>query len=348
MKRPGMRKKTAINRHQYGLSLIETMVAMVLGIVIIGAVITTLVSNKQTYRMSESLSRIQENARFALDTLNYRIRMSGYTGCYGDLSSVDENTLDGIDTSDFKWRLNGVDGYEAGTAPSELAGALADSDVLIVRGMNEGIEIVSGTNSSLSIATSNNVFAVADLAMVSDCNQATIFQVTDISESAGTTTLTFATGAETPGNSVDTFVNLYGKGALVGRLQTHAYYIRNGLNGRPSLYQSTLANDVSLDTQELVPGIENLQVVYGIDNDSDHYADNYQNAAAITDWPEVVSIRFALLISSVDDNLISQSRSYSFSTADFMFNKDATPTVAADRRIKRTFTGFAALRNRTL
>lgn len=348
MKQPRLDTNPTSYRQQRGLSLIETMIALVLGIVIIGAVIITLISNKQTYRMSESLSRMQENARFALDTLNYRIRMSGYTGCYGDLSSVDENTLDSIDTTDFKWRLNSVDGYEAGAAPSELAGALAGSDVLIVRGMNEGIEIVSGTNSSLSIASSNNIFAAGDLAMVSNCNQATIFQVTNISDSAGTTTLTFAIGAETPGNSVDTFVNLYSKGARVGRLQTHAFYIRNGLNGRPSLYQSTLANNVTFDAKELVPNIENLQVVYGVDNDSDRYADNYQNATAITDWPEVVSIRFALLISSTDDNLTSLARSYSFSTSAFTFNEDATPTVAADRRIKRTFTGFAALRNRTL
>ena len=72
-------KQTA--RKQYGFSLIEIMISMVLSLVLIGGVIEIFVANKQTYRMEEALSRTQENARYAVEYLQREIRMAGYFGC---------------------------------------------------------------------------------------------------------------------------------------------------------------------------------------------------------------------------------------------------------------------------
>ena len=39
------------------------------------------VSNKATYEITNDLSRLQENARFALEAMSFDLRMAGYYGC---------------------------------------------------------------------------------------------------------------------------------------------------------------------------------------------------------------------------------------------------------------------------
>jgi len=64
---------------QKGLTLVEIMVAMVIGIIIMGGVINVYSSSKSSYNMQAGISRMQENARFALDILSMHISMAGYT-----------------------------------------------------------------------------------------------------------------------------------------------------------------------------------------------------------------------------------------------------------------------------
>ena len=63
---------------QRGLTLIEIMVALLIGSFLLAGVIQIFIVNKQTYRVQENLSRMQENGRFAMDYLNRYIRLAGY------------------------------------------------------------------------------------------------------------------------------------------------------------------------------------------------------------------------------------------------------------------------------
>jgi len=65
-------------RRQTGLSLVELMVALVVGLLLLGGVIEIFVANKQTYRVAEASARIQENARFAAEILGRYLRIAGY------------------------------------------------------------------------------------------------------------------------------------------------------------------------------------------------------------------------------------------------------------------------------
>ena len=65
-------------RQQQGLTLIEIMVALLIGAFLLAGVIQIFIVNKQTYRVQENLSRMQENGRFAIDYLNRYIRLAGY------------------------------------------------------------------------------------------------------------------------------------------------------------------------------------------------------------------------------------------------------------------------------
>ena len=64
------------------MALIEIMIALLIGAFLLGGVLQIFVSSKQTYRMQEGLSRLQENGRFAMDFLARDIRMAGFWGCH--------------------------------------------------------------------------------------------------------------------------------------------------------------------------------------------------------------------------------------------------------------------------
>ncbi len=71
-------QRTNPDRRQQGLTLIEMMIAMVLGLVLVAGAIQLLVANKQSYFLQDAMSRLQENGRFALQLLTRDVRMAGF------------------------------------------------------------------------------------------------------------------------------------------------------------------------------------------------------------------------------------------------------------------------------
>ena len=65
---------------QDGLSIVELMVAMTIGLVLLGGVMQVFLANKQSYRVQENLGRIQENGRFATDLIARTLRMTAWQG----------------------------------------------------------------------------------------------------------------------------------------------------------------------------------------------------------------------------------------------------------------------------
>jgi len=67
-------------RGQGGLTLVELMVAMVIGVVLMGVAMNVFLSTRETHRVVNNLARLQENGRFALDQISQIVRMTGYQG----------------------------------------------------------------------------------------------------------------------------------------------------------------------------------------------------------------------------------------------------------------------------
>ena len=65
---------------QQGLTIIELMVAMVLGLLLMAVAIHIFVGNRDTYRYNSNLARLQENGRFAFEQVSRVVRMTGYQG----------------------------------------------------------------------------------------------------------------------------------------------------------------------------------------------------------------------------------------------------------------------------
>jgi type IV pilus assembly protein PilW len=78
-------QRPAGNANQRGFSLVELMIAMVIGLVLMMGVVDVMVSSKETFQTNEDISRIQENGRYALAVLVRDVRMAGYRDGGGDL-----------------------------------------------------------------------------------------------------------------------------------------------------------------------------------------------------------------------------------------------------------------------
>ncbi len=341
---------------QSGLSLVEILIALLLGVLIIAAVLSIFLSNKQTYSLNESLSRLQEDGRFVMEIFGSRLRSASYAGCYGDISQGVQNVLN--DQGNFAWNLaNPIQGFNNVAGNATISGvattSLANTDLLALKGVSDSIPLATNPDSAtFTVAAANNRFANGDILLVANCDQASIFQASSVATAGTVTTILHASGGGlTPGNSSSS-VSGYGVDAEIGRLQTSMYNIQPGANGRAALWERRLAvtggNTVALSAVELIPNVVNMQLAFGVDTSGDQDADVYQDASAVANWRNVVSVRFALLLESDQDNQIPVPESYTFNTATFTYDKDNPAAANANRRYRRIFTGVVTLRNRIL
>ena len=102
-------------RRSRGFSLIELMVAMALGLVLIGGAISVMLANKRSYQASEGMSQIQESARTTYELIARDIRQTGGTGC--DNAKRMSNALSNTGLWWQTWAsVQGFDGTQTDTA----------------------------------------------------------------------------------------------------------------------------------------------------------------------------------------------------------------------------------------
>jgi type IV pilus assembly protein PilW len=65
-------------KHSKGFSIIELMVAMLIGILLLGGLIQIFILSRTNYRVQQSLNYMQENLRFAASEVGYSVRMAGF------------------------------------------------------------------------------------------------------------------------------------------------------------------------------------------------------------------------------------------------------------------------------
>lgn len=331
---------------QQGFTLVELMVAMTIGLILLGGVITILTSSQQVYRVNDALARMQENARYAFQVLSRDIRMAGYFGCAGNGAPV-VNTLNNPDN--FLWKLGqAIDGFEAtsstiwtpalpdGVIPSPLGGR----DIVVVRGIDGSeTKVMShpGGNppgsADLKVSVGSGL-QNDDIVLVTDCQASAIFQITNINTSSGQDNIVHNTGtptANTPGNYTKALGKEFTGGEII-KISTRSYFIRL-IDGLPALYRKIGTRNA----EELVRGVEDMQVEYGEDLNGDWTADIYRSADLVTNWQGVVSVRISLLLQTTENNIASQPQPYTF---------NGTTVTPTDRRLRQAFTTVVALRNR--
>ncbi len=201
---------SAKRRAMAGVTLVELMIAMVLGLIVAGAAISVFLATRQTYTAAESMGRLQENARVSFELLSRDLREAAADGCGTDLSGA-VNTINSPAANWYTDFAGGIRGYDGATAfPDAAFGTAAGNRVAgtgaiqVFSAQSDGVTI-NGQNpsnpASMQVNTKDHGFAIGDLAVACDAMHAAIFQVTNAtSGSSAEIVHNNGTGVVTPGN----------------------------------------------------------------------------------------------------------------------------------------------------
>ncbi len=341
-----IRNITLSCRSQKGLSLVELMVGMVLGLFLVLGVGQVFVTNNTTFRTQEGMAKVQEGGRYGMQRIASSVRGAGFYGCAG-LDIITPNVIALNPPSDLSsitgdTPVNGIDSSE--TTKLATFGAEDGTDVITLRGAgDEGVGLVGNlivVNANIQVENGYDKFVADDLIIITDCATADLFRANSVSKGANNkNTITHSA-------ATNTSVNLskpYGADAIILKPFIHSYFVkdtgRDNYRGEDIL--ALYMRDIKGNDYELVEGVSDMQVLYGVDTDANRTTDRYMDAAAVTTagkWDGVVSARISLLVDSVDDTL-AKTAAYTFL---------GTSTTPSDRRLRKEFTGLFVLRNRAL
>ena len=326
-----------------GFSLVELMVALGLSLLLLTGVVAIFTSSRVSYESTDQLSRVQETGRFALEQISRHLRSAGFPGCARQPRDV-STTL--RNSGDLQWNfLEGpVRGFNAtGTnwlpaLSATIEQAVPTSDVLVVRGPRldaAPMRITADMTGPTDVLTVNDASIVGTdgrVVMAYSCQGRSFF----FAKQAGST-LTHTAEATVPGNMTNSTSFRFFANAEVIPVETVVYFVRESevLPGTNSLWRrSGLAT-----AEELVQGVDQMQVEYGVDPNDDRVVDDYVTANSVTNWDRVVAVRVALLVSSVQQyGNDTDQRTYQ------LLNTTVNPP--GDRRLREVFTATVSIRSR--
>jgi type IV pilus assembly protein PilW len=337
-------------KRQSGLTLIELLVAMALGIFLIMGVVNVFLANKDSTQVETSLARLQENGRIALDLLVSDIQDANYIGC----NSTGGNIVTMADDVNF----TGVRGFErtsgawSPTLPADLNTAFGGtarvgSDVLSIQ---QGVRLpVTSANDIVTTSTAVNVtsnptcVSQNDMVVIANCVTSHVFRVTNTPACDGTATNFQFDATENTPASISTN---YEAGTELMQYADTEWYVRDTGRTRTALNFPVFALYRRVDgvENEMVEGVEYMQILYG----QQLAGGNLRYVAAddaSLDTNEIVSVRVALLMQSfepvldADDATAYQVLDQSIDSAGttFMHNGDQT--------LRRVFQTTVLLRN---
>ncbi len=345
---------------QLGLSLVELMVASALGLILMAGLVQIFVASKQSFVLSQGLANVQESGRQGAMILAREIRNADYWGCISRVSSVQNNLNPGSAGSilDFS---RGLEIY----VDTDSNNAIVDgSHVIVMRGVTGDpvvtVEKVPAADSASLHVTDASQFDVGDVLLVSDCEDATIFQVSKANENGNDLVVHNTGGQMVPGNAVKSMQKKYTNNAKVFRPTMVRYSIQMDDAGQHSLVleRALTANNTGGDATtvgdpvELVAEIRDMRTLLGVDTDDDGNVDVWREPPAPTDadaaevLAQTLSVKVSLLARSRDDNVNDGAVPYCF--PGWLDCADAATGLQtpADSGLYRAYTFTSTIRNR--
>ncbi len=358
-----------------GFSIVELMVAITIGLLLVAGASTVWVSSKVNFGIQSDLADIQEAGRFATTWLQRNIREAGFMGCAGtnDPTILINQVSDADVASNLKNLTNLVEGREKGSttwqaadtnwlpsAEANLDDTIASltgdgqiqngTDAFTIRGFSfDGYGVVDAvTPATRSFDLDSDAgFSANQIVAVINCAGGTVFQLNaDMTDETLTIKASDSLSRESDAEHVD------GSGASLSprRFPTYLYaytayryYIRpyhatTNPNG-PSLWRVSLNNLATPINEEALPGVDNMQVLYGENTGGSSSPNVYRTAANVSDWSAVTSIKIGLLIRSLNE--------YGTDTDTSTYQVlDETIAAANDRRRRKVFMTEIAIRNK--
>ena len=344
-----------------GFSMVEMMVALVITLILLAGIGQIFLSSKKSFVIQNALARIQENGRYAMDVLASDLRRAGYWGGNADISTITGSQ--GVNLAAAEECTDTTNG------PSDWSRMLGRS----VYGLNlTGTEKPSDTGNDYSCIKNAGAtpYVRGDVLLVRYAHPSAIGSITKplpCNKSAPNTTIAdcypneyflrsslFRGRLFKGSESESTGNNLSAPAVRTAELVAHAYYIGTSSSASacpadgavPALFRVSLVNGV-FAVEEVAYGVDNLQVMYGVDTSGDSVVDRYYNADAIDstdaakpDWEDVVAARLWLLVrAECPETGYTNDNTYAMS-------EDYTPADTAGRGYRRKlYTSTIKLRN---
>lgn len=328
-------------RRALGFTLIELMVAMLLGLIVVGGVSSVFLAGQQTYRTNDALGEVQSGQRVAFELLAHDIRNAGLTGCDSSNGRVAN-----VVNPPFPWYAdwnNALHGYDDATTDPALtslgttgAGSpvAKTSSVHVIGTANTDITVSSVPSSNAAnfqINAATTQLAAGDIIMVCDFDHATILQIDQYS---GDTVVIHNTGNSTqPGNcskglgypticggSANGNAYSFPPNSRVAVLNAAVWYMGNNGVGTTSLYRlaTTGGNGTNATPQEMVRNVTGMTISYLQSGNT-----AFGTATSVTNWAVVNAAQITLQLKSTNK----------------LASVNASPIV-------KTFTSTTTVRNR--
>lgn len=326
-------------RHQAGLSLIEFMVAIAIGLVIVAAMSLMLVYSMQSRSELEKQSQQLENGRYSMSLLRQDIELAGFWGEYQPPPTTVWQTPDpctnvranmGFSAADAAGLVNlpvAIQGYtDSEATPSCVFNRKAGTDILVVRRLSTSpVRIDADGNGVLDGAYSGS-------------EKTYFMQHSDCSDSPAEPVLVFDFEyANFASHRVRPVVVGGVSSCKNGGLQTIRQYVQrifyvsscnicSPSDGVPTLKMVELAAQSSpcsgptcgqTRTTALAEGIDNLQIEYGVNTTSLYGApDDYQASPLTTAWRDVTTVKvFILSRNTTASSDYTDTKTYSLNSA---------------------------------
>ncbi|WP_162846116.1 PilW family protein [Seongchinamella sediminis] len=319
-------------RFQFGLSLVELMVALLLGVVLSFGAVNLFMQSKFSFLQDEQTARMQEGGRYAQRYIARELGMAGFYGGVLRGADINSNLVSGAnncydwlaDTSRFVEHRNNVDSVgttaTAQTLPSACLSAtdslVPNTDVLLVRRVTDDTQYLRDETATV---TGSATFDAARVYLrLEDYNVSTTLET---------------------GNNVGTAGSMP---LSVWPYRAQLLFVRDWSvtvgDGVPALCRKEMSGGVMGPTTCLVEGVENLQVEFGIDTDDDYIPDQYLDAPNQAQLSLAMSARIFILMRSTN--------ALAGYTNDKAYNLGSTPVAAQnDGLYRRVYQTSTLLRN---
>lgn len=346
-RRARRRIPSPVGRRVAGFTLIELMIAMILGLIVIAGVTSVFLAGQQSYRTNNALAEVEDGSRIAFELMARDIRGAGLSSCDSTNSRI-ANALNGGSANWYADWGNPVHGYPDGSTDPALSGitgagapvaGIPSLHIINAGNLDASVSTTpSDTAANLRINQPSNNLQVGDIIVVCTLTgpepHTSIVQITGPGKVGSPITgvvVVHNTGAGTPGNcskglDYPTVCSTNGSttnlepNSPISKLSAADWYIGTNPAGTRSLYRLTINGYADITKtpgggtpQEMVRNVTNMAITYLQPPNT-----NFVPAASVTDWSVVTAVRVTLTVGSTFQrasvNAQAISRVYSATT----------------------------------
>lgn len=352
-----------------GIGIVELLVTLALSAIVSVAIVQLFIQNKTSYIAHENVTRLQENGRYAIQMLTRALRSADYWGCIPSFQgnpspNIQPVAIDVVDvgTGVAPSITSGVNGTEGAVAAGP-AGYTSLADSLTISGVAGGRSFqlaspitTADENLIIDIGTATDTgIDPNDVLVISDCTRADIFQATNnvnATINTGTQTATVqhlntpavTTPAATLRNATNALTYTYGTLATVYRTVSINDTYSIGTWDPDGAGPEAAVPALMRNGAAIVPGVENMQIVYGEDTSGNSEADRYVTATDVGNWESVVSARISILVRSPE---AKSETAVGYTMEGVTVADTSIPAVNGKFHNRRVYTTTVAIRNRS-